>query len=57
MNFVSDYVRKIADFLLINAVVSVLIPNSSFKVYINMIMGMILVALILSPIASIFNLS
>jgi stage III sporulation protein AF len=54
MDFITDYVRKIAEFMLINAVVSVIVPNSKYKIYVNMIMGIILVALILSPVREIY---
>ncbi len=55
MTFLTDYIKKIAEFMLINAVVSVIVPDSKYKLYINMIMGIILVALILSPIGEVFS--
>lgn len=56
MSFITEYVRGIAVFMLVNTFVSVFLPDSSFKNYVSIIMGMILVLLILSPISEFWDL-
>ena len=54
INFLSDYTKTIAVFLIFTSLIGIFLPSNKYKNYINLILGFILILLILKPISEIF---
>ena len=51
----SKYIRDIAVFLILQALIGIIAPNTAYKKYIDLLLGLILIGLILSPLNSLIN--
>jgi stage III sporulation protein AF len=56
MNLIYEWVRNIVIFLVLTTIIGNLLGKSSYKKYINLITGIILVILVVSPLLHIFKL-
>ncbi len=56
MNAIYSWVKSIVFFLVLMTIINNLIGKSSYKKYINLISGMILIILVVSPLLNIFNI-
>ena len=50
INNLTEYVKSIAVFLLFISFISIIVPESKYKNYINLVMGLILIFIMLTPI-------
>lgn len=57
MNSVYSWIKSIVFFLLIVSIVNNLVGDSSYKKYINLVTGMILIILVVSPLTNLFNIN
>lgn len=57
MNLVYGWVKNIVFFLLIISIINNLAGDSNYKKYINLITGMILIILVISPLTNLFNIN
>lgn len=57
MNSVYSWIKSIVFFLLIISIVNNLVGDSSYKKYINLVTGMILIILVVSPLTNLFNIN
>ena len=57
MNSVYVWVKNIVFFLLIISIINNLAGDSRYKKYINLITGMILIILVISPLTNLFNIN
>lgn len=55
MDFIKEWITNIIIFILLATVLDMLLPNSSFQKYTKIVTGLILIAIILSPIMKIFT--
>ena len=55
MDFLKEWVTNIIIFILLATVLDMLLPNSSFQKYTKIVTGLILIAIILSPIMKVFT--
>lgn len=55
INYFYDYIRNIILFLIFTSFIKVVLPNSKYSSYINLIFGMILIFIMIRPINYIFN--
>jgi len=55
MDFLKEWVTNIIIFILLATVLDMLLPNSSFQKYTKIVTGLILIAIILSPVLKIFT--
>ncbi len=49
---ISNYIRNIAFFLIFISFIGIIIPNTKYKSYINILLGFMLVMIMISPIAT-----
>lgn len=55
MDFIKDWITNIIIFILLATVLDMLLPNSSFQKYTKIVTGLILIAIILSPVMKLFT--
>ncbi|HWO77594.1 MAG TPA: stage III sporulation protein AF [Bacillus sp. (in: firmicutes)] len=55
MSFLTQWITNIIIFILLAIVIDLLLPNSSLRRYTKMVTGLLLMAIILSPIFELFN--
>ncbi|WP_226085319.1 stage III sporulation protein AF [Mesobacillus sp. S13] len=55
MDFIKEWVTNIIIFILLATVLDMLLPNSSFQKYTKIVTGLILIAIILSPVMKLFT--
>lgn len=55
MDFLKEWITNIILFILLATVIDMLLPNSSLQKYTKMVTGLLLIAIILSPILKIFS--
>ncbi|WP_026693549.1 stage III sporulation protein AF [Peribacillus kribbensis] len=55
MQFITSWVTNIILFILLATVIDMLLPNSSMQKYAKMVIGLLLIAIILSPILKLFS--
>ena len=55
MGFITEWVTNIILFILLATVIDMLLPNSSMQKYTKMVMGLLLIAIILTPIFKIIS--
>jgi stage III sporulation protein AF len=55
MEFIKEWITNIIIFILLATVLDMLLPNSSFQKYTKIVTGLILIAIILSPVMRIFT--
>jgi stage III sporulation protein AF len=55
MDFLKEWITNIIIFILLATVLDMLLPNSSFQKYTKMVTGLILIAIILSPVLKLFT--
>lgn len=55
MEFITEWVTNIILFVLLAVVIDMLLPNSSMQKYTKMVMGLLLIAIILTPIFKIIS--
>ena len=55
MDFLTEWVTNIIIFILLATVMDMLLPNSSFQKYTKIVTGLILIAIILSPVLKLFS--
>lgn len=55
MDFIKEWVTNIIIFILLATVLDMLLPNSSFQKYTKIVTGLILIAIILSPVMKLFS--
>lgn len=55
MDFLKEWVTNIIIFILLATVLDMLLPNSSFQKYTKIVTGLILIAIILSPVMKLFT--
>ncbi|MCM3566657.1 stage III sporulation protein AF [Neobacillus mesonae] len=55
MDFITEWVTNIILFILLATVIDMLLPNSSMQKYTKMVMGLLLIAIILTPIFKIIS--
>lgn len=53
----SDVVRNIAVLIILVTILELILPKSSFKPFVNMVVGLVLMLLLLSPLRSVLQLS
>ncbi|MDC3415489.1 stage III sporulation protein AF [Aquibacillus salsiterrae] len=56
MGFLIDWVTQIILFLLLAMIIDLLLPNSSMKKYINMVVGLLLILIFLQPLFQLFQI-
>ncbi|WP_409297845.1 stage III sporulation protein AF [Peribacillus sp. SCS-26] len=55
MQYITSWVTNIILFILLATVIDMLLPNSSMQKYAKMVIGLLLIAIILSPILKLFS--
>ena len=55
MSFLSSWISNIIIFILLATVIDMLLPSSSLQKYTKMVIGLLLIAIIITPILSIFQ--
>ena len=55
MNIITEYVRKIAIYIIVMEFILIAVPENAYKGYIKLIIGSILVINVLKPIYSFFE--
>lgn len=55
MEFLKEWITNIIIFILLATVLDMLLPNSSFQKYTKIVTGLILIAIILSPVLKLFT--
>lgn len=55
MSFLSSWISNIIIFILLATVIDMLLPNSSLQKYTKMVIGLLLIAIIITPILSLFQ--
>ena len=55
MSFLSSWISNIIIFILLATVIDMLLPSSSFQKYTKMVIGLLLIAIIITPILSLFQ--
>ncbi|WP_102263547.1 stage III sporulation protein AF [Mesobacillus jeotgali] len=55
MDFIKEWITNIIIFILLATVLDMLLPNSSFQKYTKIVTGLILIAIILSPVMKLFT--
>ncbi|MBT2636625.1 stage III sporulation protein AF [Bacillus sp. ISL-39] len=55
MDFLKEWITNIIIFILLATVIDMLLPNSSFQKYTKIVTGLILIAIILSPVMKLFT--
>ncbi|WP_210365881.1 stage III sporulation protein AF [Bacillus sp. REN3] len=55
MEFIKEWVTNIIVFILLATVLDMLLPNSSFQKYTKIVTGLILIAIILTPVMKLFT--
>jgi stage III sporulation protein AF len=55
MEFIKEWITNIIIFILLATVLDMLLPNSSFQKYTKIVTGLILIAIILSPVMKLFT--
>ncbi|MBT2643843.1 stage III sporulation protein AF [Bacillus sp. ISL-41] len=55
MDFLKEWITNIIIFILLATVLDMLLPNSSFQKYTKIVTGLILIAIILSPVLKLFT--
>lgn len=55
MDFINEWITNIIIFILLATVLDMLLPNSSFQKYTKIVTGLILIAIILSPVMKLFT--
>lgn len=55
MSFLASWISNIIIFVLLASVVDMLLPNSSFQKYTKMVIGLLLIAIMLTPILHLFQ--
>lgn len=55
MDFIREWITNIIIFILLATVLDMLLPNSSFQKYTKIVTGLILIAIILSPVMKLFT--
>ena len=56
MSFLSSWISNIIIFILLATVIDMLLPSSSLQKYTKMVIGLLLIAIIITPILSLFQL-
>jgi len=56
MNVIFDWVRNIVIFLILNTIIMNLLGNSSYKKYVSIVSGMILLLIVVSPFLKLLNM-
>ncbi|MFE4812170.1 stage III sporulation protein AF [Peribacillus simplex] len=56
MSFLAGWVSNIIIFVLLATVIDMLLPNSAFQKYAKMVIGLLLIAIIITPILGLFNM-
>src|SRR6478672_5128226 len=55
MSFLASWISNIIIFILIATVIDMLLPSSSFQKYTKMVIGLLLIAIIITPILRLFH--
>ncbi|RFU66087.1 stage III sporulation protein AF [Peribacillus glennii] len=55
MDFLTEWITNIIIFVLLATVVDMLLPSSAMQKYAKMVIGLLLIAIIISPVLSLFN--
>ncbi len=55
MDFIKEWITNIIIFVLLATVIDMLLPNSTFQKYTKMVTGLLLIAVILTPVLKIFS--
>ena len=55
MSFLSSWISNIIIFILLATVIDMLLPSSSFQKYTKMVIGLLLIAIIITPILNLFQ--
>ena len=55
MSFLAGWISNIIIFVLLATVIDMLLPNSSFQKYTKMVIGLLLIAMIITPILNLFQ--
>lgn len=55
MNQITDVIREIAIFLILINIISSLVPGESYKKYLKMILGIIIILIVINPLWKIVN--
>lgn len=55
MSFLAGWVSNIIVFVLLATVIDMLLPNSALQKYAKMVIGLLLIAIIITPILGLFN--
>lgn len=50
MENIIKYIKDIAVYVILTGFISIIIPNNSYKKYIKLVIGVILVAIVIEPI-------
>lgn len=56
MSFLAGWVSNIIIFVLLATVIDMLLPNSALQKYAKMVIGLLLIAIIITPILGLFNM-
>lgn len=54
MEIIKDYVEKIVLYIVLTSYVSVIFPDNSYKKYIRLVTGAVLVVIVMKPLEMIF---
>ncbi len=55
MSFLTSWISNIIIFILLATVIDMLLPSSSLQKYTKMVIGLLLIAIIITPILSLFQ--
>ncbi|PLT34751.1 stage III sporulation protein AF [Bacillus sp. V5-8f] len=55
MNFLTEWITNIIIFVLLATVIDMLLPSSAMQKYAKMVIGLLLIAIIIAPVLSLFN--
>lgn len=55
MSFLTEWIMNIVVFILLAMIVDMLLPNSNMKKYTKMVTGLLLIAIIITPLIKVFS--
>ncbi|MCL2353931.1 MAG: stage III sporulation protein AF [Defluviitaleaceae bacterium] len=55
MTHIADYIRNLAVFIIFSSFISIINPGKKYEQYINLVLGIILIFIIISPLSGIIN--
>lgn len=55
MDYIRDYAEKIVIFVILSAYIDILLPDNSYRKYIRLIFGAMLISIVIEPVSFILR--